>query len=95
MTLKTRPTKHVPTLQTKDLPEFWERLENYSGHPLTRLALHLLMLTMLRPGEVRFAEWAEFDLDDALWTIPGHRMKIKSRRTRSEKAEAPPHLVPL
>jgi integrase len=38
----------------------------------------------VRPGELRQAEWTEFDLDGAIWRIPGERMKMKAA-----------HLVPL
>ena len=37
-----------------------------------------------RPGELRHAEWAEIDLDESVWNIPAHKMKMKE-----------PHLVPL
>lgn len=30
---------------------------------------------MARSGEVRGATWDEIDLDDAIWTVPGNRMK--------------------
>jgi integrase len=43
----------------------------YSGRRgnLVRKALDLLALTFVRPGTVTQAEWDEFDLDGALWTI--------------------------
>ncbi|MBN0002024.1 site-specific integrase, partial [Pseudomonas aeruginosa] len=53
-------------------------------HTLTRSAIRLLMLTAVRPGELRAAPWCEFDLDTATWTIPAARMK--ARRS---------HVVPL
>ena len=31
--------------------------------------------TLARPAEATEAEWTEFDLDNALWTIPAARMK--------------------
>ena len=49
-----------------------------------KLALHLLILTMVRKSELIEARWEEIDLDRAEWNIPGERMK-KDR----------PHLVPL
>jgi len=62
---------------------------------LTKLALRFLALTAVRPGELRFAAWEEFeDLDGAepLWRIPAARMKGDDER----KAEAGgDHLVPL
>ena len=48
-------------------------------------------MLLLRPGELRFAEWPEIDLDAALWTVPAARMKRELR----EKLFGAPHLVPL
>lgn len=59
-------------------------IADYDGAPETRIALVLLALTFVRPGEMRAAEWAEFDLDAAIWAIPGEKMKMKR-----------PHRVPL
>ena len=59
-------------------------IEDYQGAPETRAALELLALTFVRPGELRAAEWAEFDLDNAVWEIPAGRMKMRR-----------PHRVPL
>ncbi len=57
---------------------------DYDGAPETRAALELLALTFVRPGELRAAEWTEFDLDAAVWAIPAKKMKMKR-----------PHRVPL
>ncbi|MGA8170000.1 MAG: integrase arm-type DNA-binding domain-containing protein, partial [Methylocystis sp.] len=59
-------------------------LAGYDGAPETRAALELLALTFVRPGELRRAEWAEFDLDAGVWTIPAEKMNMKR-----------PHRVPL
>lgn len=59
-------------------------IEDYQGALETRAALELLALTFVRPGELRAAEWAEFDLDDAVWEIPPGRMKMRR-----------PHRIPL
>lgn len=56
----------------------------YEGAPETREALKLLALTFVRPGELRAAEWLEFDLDAGVWSIQGERMKMKR-----------PHQAPL
>jgi integrase len=57
---------------------------DYRGAPETRAALALLALTFVRPGELRSAEWDEFDLERALWVIPAEKMKLRR-----------PHRVPL
>ena len=57
----------------------------------TRVALQLLALTAVRPGELRMAHWEEFDLDDAFWTIPAHRMKMR----KTHKLPLAPQAVDL
>lgn len=59
-------------------------IEGFSGQTSTRLALQLLSLTALRPGELRMAEWEEVDEAKAIWTVPAHRAKMRR-----------PHAVPL
>jgi integrase len=76
--LKPRQVNHRPALADRDLPDFLAKLDAYEGDAHTVQALRLLMLTATRPGEVRGARWAEFDLDAALWTIPAERMKMRS-----------------
>lgn len=76
--LKPRQVNHRAALADRDLPDFLAKLDTYEGDPHTVNALHLLMLTATRPGEVRGARWAEFDLEAALWTIPAERMKMRS-----------------
>ncbi len=49
-----------------------------------KLALHLLILCMVRKSELLEARWEEIDFDRAEWSIPGERMKKDK-----------PHLVPL
>ncbi|MGH6885504.1 MAG: tyrosine-type recombinase/integrase, partial [Geminicoccales bacterium] len=56
----------------------------YQGTHIVRCALRLAPLTFVRPGELRAAEWPEFDLDAAEWRIPAERMKMRAI-----------HLVPL
>lgn len=49
----------------------------YEGSPETHAALKLMAYLHTRPGELRLAEWPELDLDGAIWTIPGNRMKMR------------------
>jgi len=63
---------------------FLKRLNTYDGLLQTRLALRFLVLTFVRPGELRGARWEEMDLDANEWRIPGERMKMKTV-----------HIVPL
>lgn len=64
--------------------ELMRAIYGYTGHPVTALALKLAPLVFVRPGELRAAEWSEFDLPNAEWRIPGTRMKMGE-----------PHVVPL
>ena len=66
-------------------------IRGYQGGPIVRAALQLAPLLFQRPGELRAAAWAEFDLDAALWTIPSNRMK----RSVEGKQNGKPHQVPL
>lgn len=59
-------------------------IDDYQGQFVTKSALRLAPLVFVRPGELRKAEWSEFDLDKAEWNIPAERMKMRE-----------PHLVPL
>jgi integrase len=52
-------------------------MEGYEGTLIARCALRLAPLVFVRPGELRKAEWAEFDLDNAEWRIPPERMKAR------------------
>jgi integrase len=40
-----------------------------------KLALHLLVVTMVRKSELIESEWSEFDLNEGVWRIPAERMK--------------------
>jgi integrase len=52
-------------------------IEGYEGHPVTKAAIRLAPLLFVRPGELRHAEWSEFDLDTAEWRIPAAKMKMR------------------
>lgn len=77
-------TQHKRPLTRKELALFLAKLKESQSGPQVSTALHLLLLTFVRPGEVRGARWKEFDLDAAEWRIPAERMKMRE-----------PHIVPL
>jgi integrase len=52
-------------------------IDDSDVQPTTKAALKLLALVFSRPGELRNAEWQEFDLDKAIWRIPAGRMKMR------------------
>jgi integrase len=59
-------------------------IETFHGQFATECALKLSPFVFVRPGELRRAEWSEFDLDAAEWRIPGEKMKMREE-----------HVVPL
>lgn len=59
-------------------------IDGYTGHKVTVMAMRLSPHVLLRPGELRQAEWADIDFEEAIWFIPAERMKMRR-----------PHRVPL
>lgn len=79
------PAKHHASItDPKAVGGLMRALWGYEGSPVTRCALKLAALTFVRPGELRHAEWSEFDLDAGEWRIPAAKMKMKEQ-----------HIVPL
>ena len=62
-----------------DVGELMRRIEVYDAKNggLVRYALKLIALTMVRPGELRLAEWTEFDEANRVWLIPAEKMKMR------------------
>jgi integrase len=52
-------------------------IDGYAGHPQTKAALQIAPHVFVRPSELRYAEWSEFNFEYATWTIPARRMKMK------------------
>ncbi|ALL39833.1 tyrosine-type recombinase/integrase [Serratia marcescens] len=94
--LTTVKRQHRPALALERIPELLERLENYKGQPLTRLATRLTLLIFIRSSELRFARWPEIDFKKAMWTIPPERKPIEGIKYSHRGAKMrTPHLVPL
>jgi integrase len=51
------------------------QLELVPTLPTLRLGLRLILLTMVRKGELLGAVWDEVDFENAVWSIPKERMK--------------------
>jgi integrase len=78
--------EHYPAItEPKEIGPLLRAIDGFTGTFPVRCALWLAPLFFVRPGELRCAEWTEFDLDAATWTVPAARMKIKSQD----------HIVPL
>lgn len=71
--------EHHAALPYRELGAFMADLSKREGTGAR--ALEFAILTAARSGEVRGATWAEVDMDLALWTIPGERMKAKNEHT--------------
>ena len=52
-------------------------VDGYDGHRTIKIALQLLALTFPRPGELRYAEWPEVNIEGRLWIIPAPRTKMR------------------
>jgi integrase len=90
--LRKPMVKHFPAITRPErLAELLRACRGYAGTPVVRAALQLAPMLLLRPGELRHAQWAEFDLDGATWLVPAARMK----REKAGKLLGAPHLVPL
>jgi integrase len=75
---------HAAVTDPQRIGELLRSIDGFSGQFVTLKALQLAPLVFVRPGELRSAEWSEFDLEARIWRIPAERMKMKSA-----------HLVPL
>jgi integrase len=82
--LQSKRVEHRKSIKRDEISEFLEALDDYRGYPITRLALNFIVFTFVRPGELRSAEWVDFDLENQMWRIPAEKMKMKEE-----------HLVPL
>lgn len=82
---KALRTEHQPAMDWHDIPSFLDALAAPANTgDIARPMLELLILTACRSGEIRGMCWSEVNLDEAIWTIPADRMKVKR-----------PHRVPL
>lgn len=80
--LKGAPVKPIVTpraavTEPKALGALLRAIDSFDGQPGTRAALKLMALLFPRPGELRAAEWREFDFDNRVWTIPAACTKTR------------------
>ncbi|MCP5191186.1 MAG: integrase arm-type DNA-binding domain-containing protein [Pseudomonadales bacterium] len=77
--------QHYPAItDPKEIAPLLRAIDGFTGTLPVKTALKLAPLLLVRPGELRQAEWAEIDLEAATWNIPGEKMKTRAH-----------HLVPL
>ena len=79
-----KQTHHAAIIEPIAIGGLLRAIDGYQGSLVTKSALRLAPLMFVRPGELRHAEWAEFDLDGAQWNLPAEKMKMRE-----------PHIVPL
>ncbi|MFU0869218.1 tyrosine-type recombinase/integrase [Kluyvera ascorbata] len=88
--------QHRPALELKRIPELLQKIDSYTGRPLTRWATELTLLIFIRSSELRFARWSEIDFETSMWTIPPEREPIPGvKHSQRGSKMRTPHLVPL
>jgi integrase len=75
---------YAAILEPAKLGELLRAIDSFSGSPVTMAALRIAPHVFVRPGELRHAEWSEFNLKSGIWNIPAGKMKARR-----------PHAVPL
>jgi integrase len=68
-------------------------IRGYKGNIITRAALQLSPILFQRPGQLRLAHWEDIDFEQALWSCPPEKMKMREWQKRDPRTQA--HLVPL
>lgn len=82
--LPANKTQHKRPLNSNEIGQLLRDVAGHGGRHETSTAFRLMWLTLCRPSEAVEAQWAEFDLDAAIWTIPALRMKMRKA-----------HVIPL
>lgn len=79
-----RKRHYASIIEPHAIGDLLRTLHAYQGHFVTKCALRLAPLLFVRPGELRKAEWGEFNFETAEWRIPAAKMKMRVT-----------HIVPL
>lgn len=72
---KLQKKEHHPAVPYQQIGDFMSKLR--SNPSISAKALEFLILTAVRSGSVRQAEWSEIDFDKALWVIPAEHTKAR------------------
>ncbi len=71
-------SKHLAAITTVNRAgDLMRAIEDYTGHAITLYGLRLSAHLFVRPGELRQAEWTEFDFDQSVWNLPAEKMKMR------------------
>ena len=95
-TLPARQSKNYPTItDPAQVGELMRAIDGFTGTFPVECALKLAPLLFCRPGEIRLAEWAHFDLDgeEPTYVVPPSIRKL--RKAEKENPNTQPHIVPL
>ncbi|PXV57109.1 Integrase [Dyella jiangningensis] len=95
-TLPARNPRNHPTITDPvQVGELMRAIEGFTGTFPVQCALRLAPLWFCRPGEIRMAEWAHFDLkgETPVYRVPPENRKLK--KAAKENPATPPHIVPL
>lgn len=71
-------THHAAILEPDAFGRLLRAIDGYDGSPIVRSALLIAPHVFVRPGELRHAEWSEFDFGESVWRIPASKMKMRS-----------------
>jgi integrase len=83
--LAPRATRNHPSITDPvKVGQLFCAIDGYDGQIATHAALRIAPYVFVRPGELRAAEWSEFNLESGEWRIPAKRMKMGEQ-----------HIVPL
>lgn len=70
-------THYAAITEPRKVGALLRAIDDYEGSGITKFALQIAPHVFVRPGELRHAEWSEFDLDGGLWIIPAGKMKMR------------------
>lgn len=70
-------THHAALLDPQHIGKLLRDIDTYSGSAITRFAMQIAPHVMSRPGELRKADWSEFDFEAGVWIVPAERMKMR------------------
>ncbi len=79
-----KKSHHASITDPNEIGTLLRAVDAYKGFFVTQCALKLAALFFVRPGELRHAEWSEFDFEKEEWRIPPEKMKMRET-----------HIVPL
>jgi integrase len=83
-----KPVHRAAITTTPEARDLLRAIEAFEGSSEVHAALRLLPHVFVRPGELRFAEWGDFDLEKAIWTIPPHKTKMRRAHSVPLSAQA-------